>query len=199
VAEPPIVVSAPITTTARKTGTITTATFTHAGGVEAASAFTATIKWGDGKTSTGTITQSGTTYTVKGSHRYTGGGSHTITTTVTEVGTATELLLAKVGDEVPELNEPYQGNVDHGRPPHSYNNTPATERKSEEDVPADSVTTVATAVNTSTAATAVVAGSSSPTATNTPTVLAGVFGTTEIDPKKHGHAISDDLLADMAA
>jgi len=82
---------------------MTVATFTHANGVEPASAFQATIDWGDGKTSTGSITLSGTTYSVVGSHSYKKAGSHTITTTVTEVGSATELLLAKMGDEVPGL------------------------------------------------------------------------------------------------
>jgi hypothetical protein len=61
------------------------ATFTHANGVEPANAFTATINWGDGTTSAGTITLSGTTYGVTGSHTYTSTGSHTITTSVTEV------------------------------------------------------------------------------------------------------------------
>ena len=64
--------SGPITTTVKNLTNFAVATFTHANGVEPASAFTATINWGDGKTSTGTITQSGTTYTVSGSHRYTG-------------------------------------------------------------------------------------------------------------------------------
>jgi uncharacterized repeat protein (TIGR01451 family) len=103
VAEPGIVVSAPITTTAKSPSNLTVATFTHAGGVEPVSAFTAIIHWGDGKTSTGTITLSGTTYHVVGSHRYSGSGTHTITTTVTEVGNAPELLLAKIGDQVPDL------------------------------------------------------------------------------------------------
>src|SRR5207249_4732937 len=58
--------------------------FTHASGVEPASAFVATINWGDSSTSAGTITLSGTTYTVKGSHTYAQNGSHTVSTTVTE-------------------------------------------------------------------------------------------------------------------
>jgi uncharacterized repeat protein (TIGR01451 family) len=116
VAEPPVAVSPPITTTQRSPSNLAVATFTHANGVEAAGAFTATIDWGDGKTSTGTITLLGTTYTVTGSHRYSHGGSHTITTTVTELSQAAELLLAKVGDEVPDLPDHYPGNTDHGRP-----------------------------------------------------------------------------------
>jgi hypothetical protein len=77
-----------ITTTARNFSG-TTATFTHANGVEPASAFVATISWGDGKTSTGTITESSNgVYTVTGSHRYKKAGAHTVTTTVTEAGNA---------------------------------------------------------------------------------------------------------------
>lgn len=85
VSEPAIVVSAPITTSSKKLNNSTVATFTHASGVEPTSAFSATINWGDGKTSQGNVTLSGGTYSVRGSHNYAGGGSHTITTTVTEV------------------------------------------------------------------------------------------------------------------
>jgi hypothetical protein len=101
VSEPSIVVSAPITTSSRSLSNFKVATFTHAGGVEPTSAFKATIKWGDGTSSSGTITLSGTTYTVTGSHNYHKSGSRTITTTVTEIGNAAQLLLAKIGDEVP--------------------------------------------------------------------------------------------------
>jgi uncharacterized repeat protein (TIGR01451 family) len=86
VSEPGISVSGPIIVIGKRVNNITTATFTHASGVEPASAFIATINWGDGHTSNGTITESGTTYTVKGSHRYGSGGSHTVTTTVAEAG-----------------------------------------------------------------------------------------------------------------
>jgi len=103
VTEPAITVSAPITTSSRNPSNLTVATFTHAAGVEPASAFRATIDWGDGTTSTGTITLSGTTYTVTGSHRYRGFSSHTIRTTVVEIGNAAELLQAKMGDEIPGL------------------------------------------------------------------------------------------------
>ncbi len=103
VAEPPIVVSAPTTTTSKKVTNAVVATFTHAGGVEPASAFSAIINWGDGKTSAGTITLSGTTYSVTGSHTYPRPGTYTISTTVTEVGASTSLLFAKIGDEIPDL------------------------------------------------------------------------------------------------
>ncbi len=104
VIEPAIAVSGAITNTNRSPSNLTVATFTHAAGVESPTAFIATINWGDGKTSTGTITLSGGVYTVKGTHKYGGNfRSSTITTTVREAGSAADLLLLKVGDEVPEL------------------------------------------------------------------------------------------------
>jgi uncharacterized repeat protein (TIGR01451 family) len=123
VSEPAIVVSAPITTSSQSLTNLTVATFTHASGVEPGSAFKATINWGDGTTSTGTITVSGTTYTVKGSHRYSRTVSHRITTTVTEIGNAAQLLLAKIGDEVPGLPDraPQQGHH-HGPTGDDQNN-----------------------------------------------------------------------------
>jgi len=115
VAEAAIYVSPPKTTNSKSPSNLAVGTFTHAGGIEAASAFTATIAWGDNSTSTGTITQSGTTYTVFGSHSYTKGGSHVITTTVSEVGASAELLLAKIGDEVPDLPDHLGTDHDKGR------------------------------------------------------------------------------------
>lgn len=99
-AEPAISVSGAIRTRARTLTNFQAATFTHASGVEPASAFAATINWGDGTTSAGTITQSGTTYVVKGSHTYTSGNRHTITTSVTEVGNS-PVGGDKFGDERP--------------------------------------------------------------------------------------------------
>jgi Domain of unknown function DUF11 len=84
VAEDTIVVSAPKTVTGKNQSNVTVATFTHTTGVEPPSAFAATINWGDGSNSAGTITLSGSTYTVKGSHTYSQNGSHTVTTTVVE-------------------------------------------------------------------------------------------------------------------
>ena len=89
--EPAISVSGPIRTKNKTLSTFQVATFTHANGVEPASAFVATINWGDGTTSTGTIALSGSTYTVTGSHTYTGNGNHSITTTVTESGNSPDL------------------------------------------------------------------------------------------------------------
>ena len=86
--EPPIVVSAPITVSGKNQNNVLVATFTHANGIEPASNFIATIDWGDGSTSTGSITESGTTYKVKGSHTYSTNGTHTVTTTVVESDTS---------------------------------------------------------------------------------------------------------------
>jgi uncharacterized repeat protein (TIGR01451 family) len=85
VAEPPINSTRPITFLGKTATNLRVATFAHANGVEPASAFTATINWGDGTTSPGTITQSGLMYNVTGSHTYARSGAYKITTTVTEI------------------------------------------------------------------------------------------------------------------
>ena len=85
--EPGISVSSAIHTRSRTLTNAQVVTFTHASGVEPVSAFQAMINWGDGTASTpGTITLSGTTYKVTGSHSYSNTNRHTITTTVTESG-----------------------------------------------------------------------------------------------------------------
>ena len=85
-AEPGISVSGAIRTRSKTLTNFQVATFTHANAVEPTSAFSATINWGDGTTSAGAITLSGTTYAVTGSHTYSSGSRHTISTTVTETG-----------------------------------------------------------------------------------------------------------------
>ena len=99
-AEPPIVVSGTIRTNTRTLSNFQVATFTHANGVEPITAFVATINWGDGTSSGGTIVKSGTTYTVSGSHTYTKNGSHSITTAVVESGLAVD----KLGNEADSPN-----------------------------------------------------------------------------------------------
>jgi uncharacterized repeat protein (TIGR01451 family) len=100
VSEPPIKVSLPITTTLTSLTNFKVASFGHANGVEAPSAFTATINWGDGgPTSTGTITKVGHSYRVFGSHNYSTGGSHTITTTVVENGTPPNTPTGDLGSQ----------------------------------------------------------------------------------------------------
>ncbi|MBI3412149.1 MAG: DUF11 domain-containing protein [Planctomycetes bacterium] len=105
VSEPPITVSGPLSVFGRRQNNIVVATFTHANGVEPVSAFVATINWGDGRTSGSTITLSGTTYTVRGTHLYVSGFSHLVTTTVTEAGLSPNggNIAVKMGDERPDL------------------------------------------------------------------------------------------------
>jgi uncharacterized repeat protein (TIGR01451 family) len=97
ITEPAINVSGAISTRSRTLTNFQVATFTHASGVEPVSDFSATINWGDGTTSAGTISLSGSTYVVRGSHTYSTTQRHTIRTTVKEVGQAVN----KVGDEHP--------------------------------------------------------------------------------------------------
>ena len=58
--------------------------------------FSASIDWGDTSTSTGSITQSGSTFTVSGGHTYAAHGTYTPTVTITSVAGAS----ASVSDSV---------------------------------------------------------------------------------------------------
>jgi uncharacterized repeat protein (TIGR01451 family) len=92
VAEPGIALTGGITLSTSEFSSlsnVTLATFTHANGVEPASAFTATVNWGDGTSSQATVIQSGTTYSVVGSHTYNHEGNYTITVSVSEDGVST--------------------------------------------------------------------------------------------------------------
>jgi hypothetical protein len=62
----------------------TVATFTDPDTSATASEYTATINWGDSGTSTGTVSGSGGSFTVTGSHTYADEGSYTITVTITD-------------------------------------------------------------------------------------------------------------------
>src|SRR5207245_2313985 len=65
----------------------TAATFTDAASPSGTlSDFSASIDWGDGTSTAGTITGAGGSYSVSGSHTYASTGSFTITTTITDVG-----------------------------------------------------------------------------------------------------------------
>jgi hypothetical protein len=74
-----------------------TATFTDAASPSGTlSDFSASINWGDGSTSAGTVTGSnGGPYAVSGSHTYATTGSFTITTTITDVGGSTATTSCK--------------------------------------------------------------------------------------------------------
>jgi hypothetical protein len=73
------------------------ATFTDPG---TASDFTATINWGDGSTSTGTVAAAATGFQVTGSHTYVDEGTHPISVSIKDVGgsTATATGTATIGD-----------------------------------------------------------------------------------------------------
>jgi len=80
----------------------TVATFTDPDTSAVATDYSASINWGDGSTSTGTISGGGGSFTVTGSHTYAEEGSHTITATVTDLtstsNTATATSTATVSD-----------------------------------------------------------------------------------------------------
>src|SRR5207245_1892380 len=58
------------------------ATFTDPGGPEPIGNYTATINWGDGSSSAGTISLGGSTFMVSGSHTYGEEGSYTTSVTI---------------------------------------------------------------------------------------------------------------------
>src|SRR5205814_674378 len=63
-------------------GSAVLATFTDPGGAEPLSDYTASVAWGDGQTSAGTISVSGGAFTVVGGHTYAEEGKYTATVTV---------------------------------------------------------------------------------------------------------------------
>ena len=69
----------------------TVATFTDTDTSEAASAFTATINWGDGTTTTGTVSGANGSFTVAGGHSYADEGTDTLTVTVTRTADGTQI------------------------------------------------------------------------------------------------------------
>ncbi len=74
----------PLTATEGAAFSGTVATFSDPGSPDAASAFSATINWGDGTTDTGTVTGSAGSYTVTGSHTYADEFSGEINVSVSE-------------------------------------------------------------------------------------------------------------------
>jgi len=80
-----------IAATATATFTGTVATFTDSFTGASAAVFTATINWGDGSSSTGTVTGSAGAFTVSGSHVYSAVGTDSVSVSVSDVspGTAT--------------------------------------------------------------------------------------------------------------
>ena len=84
------------------TGSVATFADVNTGNV--ASDFTATIAWGDGTSTPGTITESDGLFTVSGDHTYASIGQDTVTVTMTDdaPGTATATAIGTV-DVVPQL------------------------------------------------------------------------------------------------
>jgi hypothetical protein len=76
-------------------------TFTHGDGTEPVGNFVTSINWGDGTTTAGTVTQSGTSYLLKGSHTYTQPGSFSVRIVVSDDGQNTFLNeVATIGPEL---------------------------------------------------------------------------------------------------
>lgn len=75
-------------------------TFTDANSAATAGDFSATIDWGDGTTTTGTVAGAGGAFTVTGSHTYAEEGTYTVKVTVTDDGGSTTSATgtAKVAD-----------------------------------------------------------------------------------------------------
>jgi hypothetical protein len=88
--------------TVNKPLSATVATFTDADTHSTASEYNATIKWGDGKSSTGTIGGTGGHFTVTGKHTYSKRGTFTVTVTITDTdnsaNTATVTTVATIGE-----------------------------------------------------------------------------------------------------
>jgi len=80
------------------------ASFTDANIAAPAGDFTATIDWGDGSTSTGTVTGTGP-FSVSGSHSYGEGGSYALSVMINDAGGSTLKLAgtASIGDFAPSM------------------------------------------------------------------------------------------------
>ncbi len=79
----------PVSATAGVQLSATVATFTDADPGGAIADYTATIDWGDGATTAGTVVPSGGGFAVTGSHTYAGSGSYPTSVAIKDVGGAT--------------------------------------------------------------------------------------------------------------
>ncbi|HEV3339277.1 MAG TPA: TIGR03118 family protein, partial [Pirellulales bacterium] len=93
-----------ITATGSTINNATVATFTDAGGAEAVANYSATINWGDGTSSAGTVSLSGSTFSVVGTHTYATAGAHTITTLIKDEGGSTATATASTASGYLRLN-----------------------------------------------------------------------------------------------
>jgi hypothetical protein len=73
---------------------VTVANFTAGDPLATPSDFAASISWGDGGTSTGTVSASGTGFAVSGGHTYSEEGSYQVTVTITEIADASNAAVA---------------------------------------------------------------------------------------------------------
>jgi hypothetical protein len=106
VVDPPIsATGAPVSATEGTMFTGRVASFTDADAGATAADYTATIDWGDGVTSAGTVASNGAGWDVTGSHVYADEGSKTVHVTVTDTGTPTDTqtttATATVADAAP--------------------------------------------------------------------------------------------------
>ncbi|HET6880016.1 MAG TPA: DUF4214 domain-containing protein, partial [Pirellulales bacterium] len=81
---------------------VTVATFTHAGS-DPASNFTASIDWGDGTLSAGTVALSAGVYSVTGSHNYTDEGTHLLNVVIDDVPDNVSATIGSTADMLEEL------------------------------------------------------------------------------------------------
>ena len=89
VADAPLTAAAnTVSTTVGQLFTAQVATFTDGNASATVSDFSATIEWGDGQSSAGTIGQAAPRFTVTGTHRYSTAGPHSITITIHDIGGA---------------------------------------------------------------------------------------------------------------
>ncbi|HVX13764.1 MAG TPA: TIGR03118 family protein [Pirellulales bacterium] len=83
---PPLITPVAVNGVARASVSAMVATFIQPGSSVGASSYTATIAWGDGTISAGTITTAGSAFDVSGSHVYASAGAFDLSVTVSRTG-----------------------------------------------------------------------------------------------------------------
>ncbi|HZP68219.1 MAG TPA: hypothetical protein VFB32_18090, partial [Rudaea sp.] len=86
------------------TGTV--ATFTDTATAAVASNFTATIDWGDGTTSTGTVVGGSGSFQVSGTHTYAAPGQYAVNVTISDPGGTATAAAASTANVVPAATPP---------------------------------------------------------------------------------------------
>lgn len=92
---------------------VTVASFVDTGGADAVGDYTATIDWGDGATSTGTVSISNGTLNVVGSHTYSATGHYPVKVTIQDEGgaTATANSVALLGSSAFNSDDVFVGDA----------------------------------------------------------------------------------------